>query len=328
MRLTRRGWGAALLVLLAVGLAWQAGQRELNAIAAPVLAALLLAVVLVWRTDPPEVDRDRIRPGFPGEHRRDVLTLEGSGVVSVRERRPASLGVEDVDGVVTLPHSLETDLELARRGAFELGPPTVAQRDPLGLVARRVDTDAAVEVVVYPRIHDLGGRGSLAALLADELLTERQEFDRLREYVPGDPLKNVHWKSSAKHDDFLVMEFAPTKRTEQVTVVADAAEGCADEMAAAAASVADLALEADLSVALTLPDHHLPPGAGETHREHALGLLARAGAGDVPDTVHAEADVSIRATPDETRIRVVDRSTTLESLLVGGTDHRPEVNVR
>ncbi len=323
MRLTRRGWAVVLLVLATVTLAWQAGQRELNAVAAPLLAALVLAALFVWRTDQPTVDRESIRPGFPGNSRRDVVSIEGSGVVAFREDRPDGLGADDVDAVMTLPHTLETDLDLTSRGVYVLGPPALSQRDPLGLVARRLPSEATSEVVVYPRVHDLGGRESLARLLADELLTERQEFDRLREYVPGDPLKNVHWKSSAKHDDFLVMEFAPTRRTETVTIVADAEEGCADDMAAAAASVADLSLEAGLSVALSLPDSHLPSGAGETHREHVLGLLARAVSGQVPDAVHAEADVSIRAREDETQVRIVDRTTTLESLAVGRVDQLP-----
>lgn len=329
MRPTRRGWGAVCLVLTAVLLAGLSGRRELNAIAAPVLAALLVAVFLVRRAETPTVERGSLRPGFPGDSRHHELRLDGSGVVAVHEDRPDELGGGAIDAIVTLPHTIDRPVSLASRGVAILGPPTVTQRDPLGLVERTVPVESTAEIVVYPRPYDVGDRRSLLGLLSDDTVAGDGEFDHLREYVPGDPLRRVHWKSSARHESLLVREFTPPRETAQVSIAADAVPGRVDEMASATATVTVAALDAGLSVALTLPDSHLPGDRGESHREAALELLASTDAGSVADAAHAEADVSVRARSGETTIQVGDRTTALEEMLVGGSpiEAHPEVNV-
>ncbi len=306
MRLTRRGWAVLAVLAGTYVAAYLAGERALNAVAAPLLAALVVGAVLVWRADPPTLSYSSLRPGFPGDERTLTVTAGGGGVVTVEQPLPDGLDATAIDAAVTPPHSFERPVTLARRGVYRLESPTVRQRDPLGLVSTAVTVDPACEFVVYPTIYDLDDR-HVTRLFSDENAAERQEFDRLREYVPGDPLRNVHWKSSAKRDDLLVMEFAPAEHTETVTVAADADEGHADAMAAAAATVALAALDADLQVALTIPDDHLAAGLGETHRGNVLRLLAGATAGRVSAETHAEAEVSVRADANGTHVRIGDR---------------------
>ncbi|PSP60117.1 hypothetical protein BRC73_03880, partial [Halobacteriales archaeon QH_7_66_37] len=151
---------------------------------------------------------------------------------------PYGTSEERVDATVTLPHTFDLETTLEQRGLYDVGPPTIRQRGPLGLVERRIDTTETSTLVVYPERYGLARDGVFSRFFADELETERQEFDRLREYTPGDPLRHIHWKSSAKHDEFLVMEFAPTRRTETVTIAASSTPGYADEMARASATFA------------------------------------------------------------------------------------------
>jgi uncharacterized protein (DUF58 family) len=318
MRLTLRGWTALSLVLVAVVLSWAFGQRSLNAVAAPVLAALVAAVGLVWRADAPTASYDAPRPGFPGQERTLTLAVEGTGMATLSGSAPPGLSGDGLDVTVSLPHSIDRTLALEGRGVYGLEPPEIRQRDPLGLVEQSTSPDAACELVVYPAVHPLAD-ATLGGLLADPMTAERQEFDRLREYVPGDPLKNVHWKSSAKRDEFLVMEFAPNERTETVTIAADAVDGPsrADRTASAAATLALAALEAGLSVELVLPDTHLPAGQGDTQREYVLTTLARVGNGTLEETVHAGADVSVRAREGSTEITLPDGQHSFESLVTG-----------
>lgn len=316
MRLTKRGWGALAVVVGALALAWSFGERSLNAVAAPTLAALALAAVSVYRADPPTVTFEEPRAGFPGEERTLSFRVEGEGLAVVRHALPAGLTGRPIDAAASLPRSFEQPLTLEARGVYELGRPEIRQRDPLGLIERRVATATSTQLVVYPQVYALADP-TLGGVLADPMTAERQEFDRLREYVPGDPLRNVHWKSSAKQNEFLVMEFSPTERTETLRVAAAAEDGGADRMAGAAATLTDAALEAKLTVELWVPDGHLPPGSGEAHRENAMRLLARTGHGDVDDAARVGADVVITGNPDAVSVELPEDRRSFDSLVTG-----------
>ena len=163
MRPTRRGGAAFGVVVAALVLATLSGGRALNAVAAPLVVALLVGAVQVARADPPTVTVDRPRPGPPGEPRRLTLHVEGGGVATVSLPLPAGL-VGDVTGTVDPPATVERSVTARERGVYDLVGVRVEQRDPLGLVARTVETEPAGTVVVYPRRRDLGGR--LSALVA------------------------------------------------------------------------------------------------------------------------------------------------------------------
>jgi uncharacterized protein (DUF58 family) len=314
MRLTRRGWAALVVVAVSITLAWAAGERALNAIAAPTLAAVLFGALVVARAETPTVSFGSLASGPPGEQRTLTIDIDGGGVVTVDLALPDGLAGTDVSIAVTPEATVERSVRLGRRGVYRLESPTVRQRDPLGFVERRVETDAAAEFVVYPPVSAVDA-AALEGLLSDDPDTERQEFDRLREYVPGDPLRDVHWKSSAKRDDLLVMEFSQPTQTGAVTIAADAAQGYADEMAAATASLALAAMDLGLEVAAIVPADALPAGRGERHRERLLRLLARTGAGALPEGATAEADVTVRADAEGTTVTVSDREQAVETLV-------------
>jgi uncharacterized protein (DUF58 family) len=325
--ITRRGKVALVVIALAVLMGWRFGSRSLNFVAAPALAALVAGALHVRRSGKPGVEFSEVDAGFPGEQRTLSVTVTGSGIATVKlvlprgasEGQTAGEDVAAIDATVTLPHTFELQPTLGARGIYEIGPPTVRQRGALGLIERRVETTATTTLAVYPQRYGLAREGVVNRFFTDELETERQEFDRLREYTPEDPLRHIHWKTSAKHDEFLVMEFAPTQRTEVVTIAATAAPGQADEMARASATVADVALAAGLEVELVVPDGVLPPGQGRLHRQSLLRLLAGTGSGSIPDSVTAEADVAIDASETGTTLRIADRTYELADIV---TDDR------
>lgn len=315
MRLTARGYATAGLVVLAVALAWGFGDRALNAVAAPLLAALVVAAAVVWRSDPVTVEYQSIRAGHPSEARTLAFSVDGSGIAAVEWPLPPVLSGNPVDAVVSLPHQFERSVTLDRRGIYDLDPPVIRQRDPLGLVERQAQVEASAGLVVYPPTYSLADP-SLSGLLADTAVPERQEFDRLREYVPGDPLRNVHWKASAKHDEFLVVEFEPSDSHGTVSIAGEAGPGQADEMAAAAATIALSTLDAGFSVDVSVPGGHRHSEQG-TSREPLLRLLAGTGPGTVSAQAREEADVVVDAGMRGTTIYLPDSHRQFESL-VGG----------
>ena len=317
MRLTRRGWTVVGFVVAAIVMAAVFGPRALNAVAAPLLAALGLALWQVSRADDLDVSLAAVPPGHPGERRTLTFSLEGSGVAAIETALPAGLGGGDLSRTVSLPATVEERVDLAERGVYEFDDLTVNRRDALGLVEAPTSPDLPEHVLVYPTVYPIRGDRRLERLFADVSPPERQEFERLREYVPGDPLRRVHWKSSAKHGEYLVMEFAPTRRNETVAIVADGTREGVDEMAAAAASIVVAAVAAGLGVELTVPSGHLPEGQGETHRRNALRLLAATGPGSVPAGAHDDADVSIHTEDGTTTVRLGRTEVAFADLVAG-----------
>lgn len=323
MRLTRRGLSALVIVGLAMGLAWVAGDRALNAVAAPLVGALVVGAVLVWRAPAPAVTYNRIPSGHPGDERTLTVGIDGSGLVTVSLSVPDGLAAADIDTVVSPPETIERTARLGRRGVYRLDAPDLRQRDPLGFVERRVEATAATTFVVYPALYEMDV-GALRRQFTNELAAERQRFDRLREYEPGDPIKDVHWKSSAKRDDLLVMEFAAARQAETVHIAAEAATGHADEMAAAAATLVTAALDAGLSVGLTVPAGSLRPASGNDHRQSLLGLLAETDAGHLSSELRTEADILVAADSVGRTVRLADHTTDFDAIF-DASGHTTEV---
>lgn len=313
-RPTVRGVAVAVVAVAAIGNAYVAGPRALNAIAAPALVALLASATHLVVVDPPTVERSPPQPGVPGQSRTARLDIDGRGVARVIDTIPAGVTTDTVEQRVTLPATVTTEIDLRTRGEWTVGPATVVETDVLGLVVRRTRTEATTTALVYPSVYDLRDHGELAAVFDRGTASDREAFDSIREYAPGDPLRDVHWKSSAKREpgELVVKQFTADQDTEEHHIAASAADGYADDMASAAASIAVLALSAGLSVSLTCPAGTVQPGRGPTHRRHLLDLLARTDDGHLDDRAESRADLLVHADADGVAVTVEDETYTLD----------------
>jgi uncharacterized protein (DUF58 family) len=105
----------------------------------------------------------------------------------------------------------------ARRGRWLLGPATLSSAFPLGILRHtRVVPGELHELLVYPKLFDVQALPLSASVLEthrDTLALPNQqgaqEFKGVRQYRPGDPLKHMHWRASARHGELLVREFEP-----------------------------------------------------------------------------------------------------------------------
>jgi len=276
MSLTRRGRGLLVVVAVAELLAITYGARALNAIVAPAVVALLAAAVQARRADAPRIERTAAAPGFPGDERTVEVDIDGSGVASISDTVPDGLTAAGPTAEASLPTTVAYTLTYRERGAYELGPVEVRIRDVLGLVERTYEVGPTREVLVYPPVYQVAGQGAVAQRVFDRAEVERQEFDALREYVPGDPTRDINWKATARDpEEMYVTEFAGRTVEDDLVIAATADAGSVDEMAAAAASVAVAALDAGLEVELRLPDRTVEMGRGERQHEAVLAALAR-----------------------------------------------------
>ncbi|MCF7871361.1 MAG: DUF58 domain-containing protein [Candidatus Omnitrophica bacterium] len=101
-----------------------------------------------------------------------------------------------------------------QRGKYLIGPLRVIYASFLGLF--RIETVYGLEKVlyVYPKTFRIGAvppltRGALPWFGLDTVSAsgDEDEFFGLREYKKGDPLKRIHWFSTAKKSKLIVKEF-------------------------------------------------------------------------------------------------------------------------
>ena len=114
------------------------------------------------------------------------------------------------------------------RGVHAVGPVTYEKTDPVGVISRRFETGSAVTLLVAPQVTDLpvfagGLTNDLDGATSQQLSMSDLAFHALREYAPGDDLRHVHWRSSAKAGELLVRQFHETRRG-HVTILLDPAQ--------------------------------------------------------------------------------------------------------
>jgi len=305
MSATRRGYAVFGICLCALALGATFGARALNAVVVPGLVALAAGWISVRRTAQPTVARNRPAPGFPGDSREITLDIEAEDAASVTVRDTVGRGLSTDSGEIEtgVPGQVTYDCVLETRGEHSIGPAVFTVTDALGLFERDFRSATTTDVLVYPPIERLSGYAREALLGgAGTPSDDRGEFDSLREYVPGDPLRDVHWKGSAKRDSFVVTEFAADTEAEGFAIAAEAAPGRADRMAIAAASVACWLLDRGIDIELATPEGRLS-GTHAT-RQQVLSLLARVGAGRVATQSKENAFVVIAAEVGGTAVTV------------------------
>lgn len=312
MRLTRRGQVLAGLVVGLVALGWVYSPGRLNAVVAPALVALVVGAVSVRRAECRVVDVDDPPPTVPGEDRALVVETEGRGL--------ATLVVDPADGVgidgnpartVSLPETVTWELSPTDRGIYQLDHLAVRVHGPLGLVESRDEQDLGVELAVYPPRQEFERPAVAGGSLHPRDRGHDQEFDRVREYTPGDPLRRVDWNASARHGDLHVVEFDRQAGTETLVVGGIAARGTADEMARAVRTLAESGLDAGLDVGVVVPDGRVDPDSGPGHRDRIRRLLAQTGPntradGYTVEVADHEADVLVDAGDPSVRRRSRD----------------------
>ena len=153
-------------------------------------------------------------------------------------------------------------LEPQLRGVYRIGPARLTTTDPLGLFTFSASLPVFTELVVLPeplqaRDRSAGGEGAHGVRERDGKTRrgEGMEFHGVREYQPGDPLRRVHWATSARRGKLAVIEFERAYQ-QDICIVLDLAAGTNH------GAGRDSTLEYAVKVAATLADRTLRAGGG------------------------------------------------------------------
>lgn len=100
-----------------------------------------------------------------------------------------------------------------RRGQFTLGPLTLLSGDPFGFYQFPRHISATSSVIVYPITVPIYDFAPAIGALSGGQAVRKRTYDTtpnvagIREYVAGDALNRIHWRSSARRGKLMVKEF-------------------------------------------------------------------------------------------------------------------------
>lgn len=200
-----------------------------------VACLVLLDVLLAPSPRTLRVSRDLPRSTRLGQTVTDTLTVSSHAArevdLEVRDAWPPSAGAVGERGALTIPPGQRrrhrTALTPTRRGDRRAERVTVRVRGPLGLAGRQASLCAPATLRVLPafssrrhlpsrlaRLREMDGRSAVQVRGAGT------EFDSLRQYVAGDDVRSIDWRSTARRGDVVVRTWRP-ERDRRVLLVLD-----------------------------------------------------------------------------------------------------------
>ncbi len=231
--MTGRGRAALALGAATYLAAWAFGSRPLYPAAVGLLLAVLVSWLAVRLTAQPLALRRRLQ----------AEPLEGDDVgVRVELELESSLAPAGITLLERFAKLGERRTPLQRegrrlwaryvipsvpRGRYALEQAVAVVEDPFGLARVELPLERQEALVVYPRLVELDRLFSEAGVHAREgrrlLLQRPTGFDlhSVRDYVEGDSLRKVHWRTTARRGHLMVKELEDSPHDE-LAVVLDA----------------------------------------------------------------------------------------------------------
>jgi len=199
--------------------------------------------------------------------------------VTLQIRNESQLGVGDLRITDSLPKPLRLeagalDLNVSlspgeqiehtyrvsapKRGRYILGPLEVQSTDLLGLRRFSLTIPLLDQVLILPSVEDIGPVelrakrvGPWPGTIPSRSVGQGTEFYELRPYIPGEELRRINWKASAKRARLISNDFESEKVTD-VLLILDCSEAIRSEFFSFGAEELQVSLAASLCSQLLL----------------------------------------------------------------------------
>lgn len=114
---------------------------------------------------------------------------------------------------------LNYELQPKERGEYKFGKTNVFARTPMGILQRKIILNTQKEIKVYPaflklnqytlqnfkaHVHELGQKKV-------RRIGHSMEFEQIKNYVPGDDIRTINWKATAKSQKLMVNQYIDEK---------------------------------------------------------------------------------------------------------------------
>ncbi|WP_315583329.1 DUF58 domain-containing protein [Actinomyces viscosus] len=215
----QEAWSAAIVVGIVVVTAWlwlipRGGYSVNHNLLEPRVTVGDHALIRLTVTNP------RPRPLLPS--RMEMPVGPGRAVFVVPTLTPRAV------------HERGFVLPTQRRGIVTVGPVLAVQRDPVGLLQRERSLTTPQHIHIHPRTLRLGTvlHGVLRDIegaVTQDLSSSDVAFHALRDYVPGDDRRNVHWRTTARTGRLMVRQFEETRRSSLLVLLSTRQDDYAGE---------------------------------------------------------------------------------------------------
>jgi uncharacterized protein (DUF58 family) len=170
-------------------------------------------------------------------------------------------------------------IHCTQRGYHAYGPATISTGDGFGFFSRKALGPKQDHLIIYPRLYSVaelrlpaknpfGDRAAKNRLFEDPLRTMG-----IREWQPGDSLRRVHWKATARHQQMLSRVYEPSEEPQiliflNVTTLPRHWQGSIPELMERAISVASslVALCVEMRLPVGLISNGVLPGSDQPLR--------------------------------------------------------------
>lgn len=244
MALTRKAVVYLALAYFFIGLTLAFREPSISVFVIPIAATFLYSSLFSNHMRPQLRIKRTLNPprSFGGESIdvRVEIQNDSSDLVDqlhLEDEIPESLSLEKGTNSLTLSLRPRERLEhhyrisAPNRGRYLLGPMVVHLFDSLGFHDYSESIPGRDQVLILPRVENLGSLelrarrvGPWPGNVPSRNVGPGTEFFELRPYTPGDDLKRINWKASAKQRRLVANEFE-RERVTDVMLVIDCSEG-------------------------------------------------------------------------------------------------------
>lgn len=267
------GWAVAIASVICTVAFFALGWHESLAFAVMGATMTLAAVVLSLGNTSFDasisLSKSRVRVGDTVSVNVTVCNPGSTPTASAR----ADLPIEETHKRFSIPmlapgqsKQIETRLHAVSRAVLPVGPLNIHKGDPFGLVRHKKKLTERLTLFVHPAIVpldtlDAGHVRDLEGQPSGQIVSDDLDFQDLREYEPGDDVRNVHWLSCAKTGDLMIRRYEATRRTDTSLTIAVNP----DEYASAEEFELAVSVHASIGVRYLAQSRPLTAHAGRTH---------------------------------------------------------------